>query len=123
MAEAFVLDDEYVARKRSAIQYDFALARYRNRETWIDAPIQSIRVLEDGTAEVTFAINRTSPVDMRPVCEIELLDRGGRRIGSQAVSIFVNDGVLYSCRVLLFQVFENKDGKGAYDRGGNQYGT
>ena len=53
------------------------------------------------------------------VTGIELYDHGKARIGSRTVSITradATEGILYVCRFNLFQVVENKDKAGAYDK-------
>ena len=117
MADVFTLDSNYLAGKRTEIKNDIAYARYKVGSSWYQAAIQNAVVLASGVVEVTFLIDHTVSGNIT-VTAIELYDRNGSRIGSRTVSITradATEGILYVCRLSLFQVVPNTSGTGAYD--------
>lgn len=117
MADVFTLDSVYLNAKRNGIKHDIASARYKVGNTWYNAPIQSVEVLNDGRVEVKFLIDHTVSGNIT-ISAIELYDNNGVRIGSKAVSITraaATEGILYVCRIALFQVVDNASNTGAYD--------
>ena len=117
MADVLTYDSAYLTKNRNRIKEDVAYARYRVGSTWYQAQIESATVLPDGRVEVTFEIDHTVTGNIT-VTGIELYDHNGTRIGSRAVSITRQDateGILYVCRLSLFQVVPNTSGTGAYD--------
>lgn len=117
MADVFTLDSTYLANKRAEIKSEIASARYKVGSTWYKAKIESADVLNDGRVEVTFLIDHTVSGNIT-ITGVELYDRNGVRVGSKAVSITradATEGVLYVCRLRLFQVIENASKTGAYD--------
>ena len=81
------------------------------------AAIQSATILNDGRVEVTFIIDHTVAGNIT-VTGIELYDHNGVRIASKTVSITradATEGIMYVCRLSLFQVVPNSGGTGAYD--------
>ena len=117
MAEVLTYDSEYLAKNRTRIRDDIAYARYKVGSSWYQAQIESATILPDGRVEVKFEIDHTVSGNIT-VTAIELYDRNGMRIASRAVSITRQDateGILYVCRLSLFQVIPNTSGTGAYD--------
>ena len=117
MANVFTYDSTYLSAKRTDIKNDIAYARYKVGSTWYQAKIESATVLNDGRVEVTFVIDHTVSGNIT-VTGIELYDHNGVRIGSKTVSITREnavEGILYVCRLALFQIVENTSGTGAYD--------
>lgn len=118
MADVFTLDSAYLTARRTAIKDDISYARYKVGNSWYTASIQSASVLNDGTIKATFTIDHTV-VGSSTVTNVELYARNGSRIGSRAVSITRSDateGILYICRIGLFQIVENSSGTGTYDK-------
>lgn len=117
MADVFTLDSTYLDRKRAEIKNDISYARYKVGSTWYNANIQNATVLNNGVVEVTFLIDHTVSGNIT-VTGVELYDHSGRRIGSKTVSITradATEGILYVCRLSVFQVTENSSNTGAYD--------
>lgn len=117
MADVLTYDSAYLAKNRTRIKNDVSYARYKVGSTWHVANIQNAAVLPDGRVEVTFLIDHTISGNIT-VTGIELYDNNGVRIGSRTVSITRQDaveGILYVCRLSLFQVVPNSGGTGAYD--------
>lgn len=117
MADVLTYDSAYLAKNRNRIKDDIAYARYKVGSTWYQANIENAAVLPDGRVEISFEIDHTVTGNIT-VTGIELYDHNGQRIGSRAVSITRQDateGILYVCRLSLFQVVPNTSGTGAYD--------
>ena len=117
MADVFTLDSTYLAAKRKEIKNDPSYARYKVGSTWYQAKIEKAEVLNSGVVEVTFLIDHTVSGNIT-VTAIELYDHNGTRIGSRTVSITradATEGILYVCRMALFQVVPNTAGTGGYD--------
>lgn len=117
MADVLTYDSAYLNKNRNRMKEDVAYARYKVGNTWHQANIESATVLPDGRVEVTFIIDHTVTGNIT-VTGIELYDHNGIRIGSRTVSITRQDaveGILYVCRLSLFQVVPNTSGTGAYD--------
>ena len=117
MSNTFVLDSNYLARKRKEIKNEISYARYQVGGNWYQAKIETATVLSDGRVEATFVIDHTVSGNIT-VTGVELYDLNGARIGSKTVSISRKDaveGILYVCRFSLFHVKENSSKTGAYD--------
>lgn len=117
MAEVFTYDSDYLDDKRKQIKNDVSYARYKVGDNWYTAPIENAVVLENGCVEVTFIIDHTVTGNIT-VTAVELYSRNGVRIGSKSVSITradATEGIMYVCRLMLFQVTPNRDNTGAYD--------
>ena len=117
MADVFTLDSNYLAGKRTEIKNDIAYARYKVGSSWYQAAIQNAVVLASGVVEVTFLIDHTVSGNIT-VTGVELYNHNGIRIASKTVSITRADaveGIMYVCRLSLFQVVPNTSGTGAYD--------
>jgi len=117
MADVFTLDSSYLARKRKEIADDIATAKYKVGSSWYTAKIESTEVLSDGRVEVKFIIDHTVTGNIT-VTRVELYDWSGRLIGGKNVSVTRADaveGILYVCRLSLFQVTKNSSGSGSYD--------
>ena len=116
-ANVFTLDSAYLAKKRAEIKREIAYARYKVGNTWHRARIEDADVLADGRVEVTFLIDHTVSGNIT-VTGVELYDHNGVRVGGKSVSITradATEGILYVCRLRLFQVVENAQNTGAYD--------
>ena len=110
-------DSAYLAEKRKDMKNDVAYARYKVGSSWYRAEIESATILTDGRIEVTFVIDHTVSGNIT-VTGIELYDHNGVRIASKSVSITRADaveGIMYVCRLSLFQVVPNTSRTGAYD--------
>lgn len=117
MADVFTFDETYLSGKRRQIRNDVSYARYKVGNTWYRAEIENAEVLSSGCIEVTFIIDHTVTGDIT-VTSVELYDRNGVRIGYKSVSITradATEGIMYVCRLYLFQVVPNSDNTGAYD--------
>ena len=117
MADVLTYDSAYLNKNRNRMKEDIAYARYKVGSTWYQAQIESAAVLSDGRVEVKFEIDHTVTGNIT-VTGIELYDHNDTRIGSRTVSITRQDateGILYVCRLSLFQVVPNTSGTGAYD--------
>lgn len=117
MEEAFTFDKVYLDGKRKQIKNDVAYARYQVGEDWYTAEIENAEILGNGCIEVTFIIDHTVTGNIT-VTAVELYSRNGVRIGRKKVSITradATEGIMYVCRLTLFQVTPNKINTGAYD--------
>ena len=56
MSNTFVLDSNYLARKRKEIKNEISYARYQVGGNWYQAKIETATVLSDGRVEATFAL-------------------------------------------------------------------
>ena len=59
MSNTFVLDSNYLARKRKEIKNEISYARYQVGGNWYQAKIETATVLSDGRVEATFVIDHT----------------------------------------------------------------
>lgn len=113
----FTYDEAYLDSKRKQIKNDVAYARYQVGEDWYTAEIENAEVLENGCIEVTFIIDHTVTGNIT-VTAIELYSRNGARIGRKNVNITRSDateGIMYVCRLSLFQAVPNDKNTGAFD--------
>lgn len=117
MADVLTYDSAYLNAKRQEIKNDIAYARYKVGSTWYKTSIVDATILADGRVEIRFVVDHTVSGNIT-VTAIELYDHGGTRVASKTVSITrqdVQEGILYACRLALFQVVPNTSGRGAYD--------
>ena len=117
MADTLVYDSAYLTKERTRVKNDVAYAKYKVGSTWYQADIQSAEILSDGRVEIRFTIDHTVSGNIT-VTGIELYDHNGTRIASKTVSITrsnATEGIMYVCRLSLFQVVPNASGTGSYD--------
>ena len=117
MSDVLTYDSAYLNKKRAGIRDDVAYARYKVGASWYRAAIQSATILQSGLIEVTFLIDHTVSGNIT-VTGVELYDHNDTRIASKTVSITradATEGILYVCRLSLFQVTPNTNRTGAYD--------
>lgn len=117
MADVLRYDSAYLNAKRNDIKNDIAYARYKVGSTWYKTNIVDASILADGRVEVRFVVDHTVSGNIT-VTGIELYDHSSTRVASKAVSITrqdVQEGILYACRLALFQVVPNTSGRGSYD--------
>lgn len=116
-ANVLTYDSAYLDEKRNDMKNDVAYARYKVGNSWYQTAIESASILADGRIEVTFIIDHTVSGNIT-VTGVELYNHNGTRIASKTVSITRADaveGIMYVCRLSLFQVVPNTSGTGAYD--------
>lgn len=117
MAVRFSLNGAWIAEQRARICSEIGYAKYEVNEEWFERPVESAGVVTDGGIEaiVLLASDSDAPIT---VTGVELYDRNGLLIGRRNVSIEIPDGtqgMLYRCRIELFEIEENETGTGAYD--------
>lgn len=76
MSNTFVLDSNYLARKRKEIKNEISYARYQVGGNWYQAKIETATVLSDGRVEATFVIDHTVSGNIT-VTGVELYDLNG----------------------------------------------
>ena len=117
MADVLTYDSAYLAKKREAVRDDVSYARYKVGNAWYTAAIQSSTILADGRIEITFLIDHTVSGNIT-VTGIELYDHNDTRMAYKTVSITradATEGIVYVCRLSVFQVVPNDSRTGAYD--------
>ena len=117
-ANIFEFDSGFIERVRSTVAQFVTRARYKAGDTWYATSISERNVLSDGRIEIKFVIDHTV-VGSETVTEIELQDYQFRKIGGKKVSITradATEGILYVCRMDIFQVIANTGETGEYDR-------
>ena len=117
MANIMTYDSAYLAKLSEFVKDDVAYARYKVEDEWTQTSIISASILTDGRIEIIFEIDFTEIGD-KVVDSIELYDQDDTRICSRDVNLTSQEaaeGLLYRCRLSIFQVTPSPDNTGAYD--------
>ena len=115
MPNYLTIESSYINALASHIVQDIASAAVLADYDRVDVPVQSVYVDENNNVVAKIMIGEHVN---GTITQIYLFDQFGNVLASKDVSISRSDpttGLLYVCRISLFQVVNNDTDTGAYD--------